>query len=333
MSKEEAKDAGITGFEYDDATLESLKNPKKDSDDTDTKDESVDDEAYDDYDEDTEDEEKLDPIKQEAIAQGWNPNKDEWDGDPEDWVGAKEFIERGKLMSRISEESKQRKKVEKKLQQVEQALQALGEHNKKIAEKERTKLLEELKEERLTAIDEDDHRAAAEIADKIDEVKAMEVEEPDLNFDEDDDDSDETPQQREYSQEELTTLQSWIDKNSWFTSNAAMNGAADALSRRFAANNPDGNVEDMLAYVDKEIRKEFPHKFKKQLKGSAVTEPTGRGVAKKRKAGAKSKYSASDMSEEQMDIARTYERMGIMTRQEYANQLAEMGELPGQKGE
>lgn len=265
-----------------------------------------------------------DPIVAKAIEQGWRP-EDEWDGDPADWVDAKEFVYRGQLMERISKESKTRKRIESELTEVKQALKALSDHNKKIAQLEYQRALKQLKKEKALALEEGDHEAVIEIDDRIDDLKDSQDE-----FDTQEDDTTST-KQGQYSPEDVAKLQSWIGKNPWFNTDIVMQGAVDALANRYLSDNPD-DVEGMLHFVDKEIRKEFPHKFKKKPSGSAVTETTGRGVAKKKTKG--KQYSTKDLSDEQLTVAKQFVKLGTFENvQEYVDQLAELGELPAQQGE
>jgi hypothetical protein len=50
----------------------------------------------------------LTEIEQRASSRGWVP-KDEWDGDPEEWRPAKEFIDRGELFKKIEDKIEQLK--------------------------------------------------------------------------------------------------------------------------------------------------------------------------------------------------------------------------------
>src|SRR5579859_5251197 len=58
--------------------------------------------------------EELSPVQQEALAQGWVP-KSEYDGDPERFVDAGEFLRRGELFRKIESQSKELKDVRKAL--------------------------------------------------------------------------------------------------------------------------------------------------------------------------------------------------------------------------
>ena len=47
---------------------------------------------------------QLTAIEERASAQGWRP-KDEWDGDPDEWVSAREFVRAGELFKKIDDQT------------------------------------------------------------------------------------------------------------------------------------------------------------------------------------------------------------------------------------
>ena len=265
------------------------------------------------------------------MEQGWNPNKDEWDGDPDDWVDAKEFLYRGELMGRISQLNKSLSAIEKDRKGDKAALKALGEHNKKIAKIEYDRAIKALRKEKRIAMEDDDFDAVEEIEDKMDDLKESQSEYESTYTEDGDEDSgknkDGVPA---ISDEDQATLQTWAAKNIWYTTNKAMHGAAEALASEYLTSN-QGDIEGMLKHVDKAIRKEFPHKFKKSPTGHSVTQDSGRGRGKKQ--GNSRKYTAKDLSPEQASVAKTFVSDGVFkSTQEYVDQLVEVGDLPAQKG-
>lgn len=285
----------------------------------------INDEIEQDIEQDMHDEEEHDPVVAKALEQGWRP-EDEWDGDPADWVDAKEFVFRGQLMERISQENKTNKKLQSELEGVKKALKELGEHNKKLAKIEYDRALKKLKQEKLNALEEGDHSTVLEIDEQIDSLKETQ---DDYDYGVDDQEEEDTRPQ--YTDEDVKLLQTWVSRNPWFNTDVAMNGAVDALANRYLAKHPE-DVEGMLKYVDVEIRKEFPHKFKKRATGQSVTEVNGRGQSKKKTV--TKKFSEKDLNDEQRTVAKTFVKQGVFDSvQEYIDQLVELGELPAQQGE
>ncbi len=180
-------------------------------------------------------------IELKAIDQGWIP-KEEFDGDESEFIDAPEFVRRGELFAKIEKQSKE-------LKDVRNALKALGEHHSKVKEMEYERAMKALKAERRQATIEGDHERALALEDKIDEIRlekdqivrqaqqAVQIEE-----------SGYTPE-----------FQSWVGRNNWYESNRTMRAAADALGVQL--HKEGHSPSEVLELVEKEIRKEFAHKF------------------------------------------------------------------------
>jgi hypothetical protein len=329
-------------FEYDEDALAQIRDgkhpkfggeePKKNEDVQDTDIEEIEEDLdIEDHDEGNEEEPEYTAAQLEAMDQGWRP-KDEWEGDPDQWVDEKEFLYRGELMGKISQLNKRAKSMEDALSQKEKTIKALTEHNKKMSEIEFKRALKQLKAEKRAALEDDEYDAADDIDDEIAELRKTQ-EELESAYDVTDTDDGENNEEAVpvISEEDQALLQKWATKNPWYNSNAAMHGAAEALASEYLTENPQ-DYTGMLRYVDRGIRKEFPHKFTRKMKGTTVTETDGRSAGRK-KTGGKKKYSANDLTPEQLSVARGFESDGVMTLQEYAEDLAELGELPAQRGD
>ena len=173
-----------------------------------------------------------------AMEQGWRP-KEEWEGDPDKWIDAPEFLYRGELMHSISLKNKLLAKSEKKLEAMEKTIKQLAEHNKKIAELEHKKALNELKAERLIAMEENDHTALLEIEERMDELKNSPPEAIEVDFDEENEDVQAQP---EFSPEDTSALQTWASKNRWYSESRAMKTVADSYGDEFLDKNP-GDIQ------------------------------------------------------------------------------------------
>ena len=65
--------------------------------------------------------ESTNPYDKQAREMGWRP-KEEWEGEPEKWRDAKEFVERGELYGKIDS-------VGRELKETRKALKMLQEHH------------------------------------------------------------------------------------------------------------------------------------------------------------------------------------------------------------
>ena len=272
--------------------------------------------------EESSDEEEMPEYEADARAEGWRP-LDEWEGDPDDWVDAKEFNFRGKLMKRIQQQSSQLSNLNKDYKEVKDALRALGEHNKKIAEREYDRALADLKQQKVDALENDDHERAVEIDDKVLDIKNAQKElkeeaEGESDTSTNDSAGDIPPE-----------AQAWLDNpaNKWYHDNDVMRATADTLYIRYLEKNP-GDVQGALASVEKSIKEEFSHKFNKaKPTKTAVTESEGRGRGQQKNTRSK-KYTTRDLDEDQRRVGRTFVDQGVFSSMdEYIEQLVEIGEL------
>jgi len=256
----------------------------------------------------------LSPTEEKAMASGWRP-EDEWDGESDEWIDAKTFNRNGEFMTRIQKQSKELSSNRDQMDKLKSAMKELGEHNKKIAEQEYKKAISALKKEKLLALEEEDHRAAEEIADKIDELKEAKQEAKEAP-------AMEKPPADIAPAPEFTT---WAGDNSWYHNDVILRGAADALGEEYANANPGAPLADVLDHVTKAIKGEFPNKFsnKNQSNPGSVTEKSSNGRKAK-----KSKYSEKDLSDEQRQFAKMFVDTGAFENvQEYVDQLVISGEL------
>jgi hypothetical protein len=205
--------------------------------------------------EQTQDEVQYTPVQLKAIEQGWIP-REEFDGDEAEFIDAPEFVRRGELFGKIEKQSKE-------LKAVRNALEAFRQHHSKVKEMEYERALKTLKEARRDATATGDHERALALEDKIDEVKAEKeaiVRESQSTQVQDTDSY--TPQ-----------FESWVSRNDWYETNRVMRKAADAIGKEL--HEEGHSPEEVLILVEKEIRKEFAHKFAGPKAGSRVSNVEG----------------------------------------------------------
>lgn len=118
----------------------------------------------------------------EAKANGW-ADSTRWRGDPADFVGAKEFLRRGKevipivraqnskLLNDLSEAQRQIAALKGTVDQQTQTMRDLMEQQASEIRRQVEDRLKELKADKRQAIKDGDHERAAELEDQIDETK------------------------------------------------------------------------------------------------------------------------------------------------------------------
>jgi len=287
-------------------------------------------------------EEKVEsPSEKRARVGGWVP-LNEWKGDPDDWVDAKQFNVRGELMDRIKEQGRALRSSSKEIDNLKRALQELGEINGKIAEVQYKKALRDLQGQKAEAITVGDSARVAELEESIDELKEANPAKKKQDND--------TPTQPQADPEQQKIFAAWVDRNKWYQTNPAMNGSANALGVLYSNNNPDAPLSEVLNYVEEQIKEEFPHKFKKASPRTPSVEPDDESPTP-RNSGARSKsgFTVKDMSPDQVEIAETCIEAGALRTsrtdpipkkgtkaynaaiQQWVDQLAEAGDLPAQR--
>lgn len=257
----------------------------------------------------------LTPIEIEAGEKGWVPQA-EWEGDPTQWRPAKEFVDRGELMDRISSQSRQLNTFTSEVDSLKAALGELGEHNKKIAEAEYAKAMKHLKSQKAEALQYGEYDKAVDIDEQLVDLKESkkEIEEA------------ESQQPQASSQQEVhPDVTDWMGRNSWYNEDMMMQGAADAVAKMYLGKNPaaENNPKEVLDHVSAELLKEFPDRFGGKRRRPAATTDSSNGRAGK----SKSRHTMSSLTPEQRKIASTFAKSGIMTEQEYVDQLVALGEV------
>lgn len=247
-------------------------------------------------------ESKPEPSKYETTArnQGWVP-KEEWQGDPDDWTDAKEFVRRGELFTKISSQSSEIKDMKK-------AMAALVEHHQKVKETEFSRALNYLKEQKKAALVEGDADKLLEVEDAIDLLKTERTQV-----------KDETPAK---TQKDLSPVfVSWVRENQWYAQDAEMRSFADDIGVGYYNRHPGSSEQDVYQYVQERVKKAYPEKFK----GRATPIPTvesgnsGQGGAPKK--------DTVRLTEEQEKVMKTFVRQGVMTKEEYIADLRKIGAI------
>jgi hypothetical protein len=210
-------------------------------------------------------------LNYEEIAKqdGWTP-KDSWKGDPNRWVDAKTFVERGAQILPIVQ-AKNRKLVET-VEELKSTVNELKEGNKLFrefhestlakAERERNQLISELEAQRAKAITEGDGQTFTQVDKRLQEVRA---EQPKSSKKE----STYTPEQ-----------QAWLAENQWYTTDRTLKAIADGLSDVLAQEMPHLSGKAFLDKLTERVKAEVPHKFENPRRQEQITGEAGRKGAK-----------------------------------------------------
>ena len=209
------------------------------------------------------------PPDHESIARekGWRP-KEEYEGDPESWVAAEEFVKRQPLFDKIKIQSK-------KLKELEKTVEALAKHYQTNVAQAKERALLDLRSERREAIELGEVGKVEEIDQKIVHVQQMaEQVVPPKGL---------APELKQFLE----------DQKDWFNKDDDMTAFAVSYNETFLKKNP-GELEKSLNETLKAVKKAYPEKFENQKRTSPPAVEGGTPVNK-----GTEKYSTSRLNQEQ----------------------------------
>ena len=233
---------------------------------------------------------QLSPAEEKALEQGWVP-QDQWEGDPEQWRPAKEYLDRGELFKKIEDQNRT-------IKEFKRALDDLKGHHAKTRETEYARALSALKEQKIAALEDGDAAKVIKLDDQIDLVKEEQAQLKNVD----------QPRQAEIDPE----FTSWVDKNKWYSNDEPMKAYADALGRSLAYKGL--SPTQVLKEVEVQVKQEFPHKFRNPNKDKpgAVEGSSNKG---------RSAETSVSLSDDERRVMQRFVRTGVMTEKQYMDEL------------
>ena len=230
-------------------------------------------------------------VEQNALAQGWVP-KEEFQGEEHKWVDAGEFLRRGELFEKIESQSRQIKEMNK-------TLAGFKDHYTKVKETEYARALSTLKAQHKLANREGDFEKADLLEAEIENIQEQATKEKQ---------SLETTQSATVHPE----FQSWVFRNSWYSSQPHMKTFADIKGLEYAQTGM--SPTEVLKKVELEVKKEFPHKFTNpnQNRQSTTESASSRGSPRS---------SGIELSEQERRVMNNLVKSGVMTEADYIKDL------------
>lgn len=260
-------------------------------------------------------------IVEKAKQKGWAPIEN-WRGNPEDWVDAKEFLGREKLYSKIHDLQKDIANIKNATQK---DFQVIAQHFSQMREVEYKRALDTLRAQRREAIQDGDLERADELEGQMDEIKEARSQ------------ANNAPNAQATAAQPDPVFEAWKQENDWFEKDATLRNEAIGIAVGFANANPGISQPEVLKYVTEKIRKFNPDKFGDQNSMEntpnqpAVESPSRRGTSGTPVR--KGKITTADLTPQQRDIMNTLVKRGVLNdaaaknkrtpEQEYLAQLAE----------
>lgn len=241
-------------------------------------------------------------IEERAMQMGWRP-KEEFQGDEEDFIDAKEFVRRQPLFDKIETQNKQIKAVTK-------ALEALKTHYTQVEQAAVEKAISQMKAQRKVALSDNDGDTFELLDEEIKkaETQLQRIEEV----------------RKQPLVEDQVVHPEWsafLSRNPWYNTTSYMRKHADEIGAELAQRGM--HPTDILKEVEKAVRKEFPTKFVNPNKNSAPDVDSSRSAPAKPKGGAEE----GKLSDSQRKIMNDLVRQGVLTKEEYIADLKKIGQL------
>lgn len=234
-------------------------------------------------------------VELRAMEMGWRP-KEEYNGDEENFIDAKEFVRRKPLFDKIEHQGKQIKAVTK-------ALEALKTHYTRVEEAAVQKAISQMKAQRKEALANGDGDSF-ELID--DEIKKAESSLAQI----------EKAREIPLVEEEVVNPEwnAWQSRNSWYNTAPHMKVFADQVGATLAQRGMA--PAEVLKEVEKAVRKEFPQKFTNPNKASAPDVDSGGGKPK-----TVNKADDGFMNEQEKKVMNDLVRTGVLTKEKYISDL------------
>jgi len=156
------------------------------------------------------------PQEAKARIQGWVPRED-FRGDPDKWIDAKSFVERGETIVPIMKERNER--LEKDLREMKESFKEFSEFHRKTEDRVYQKALKEIEQRKLTAVE-----SADTVGYQSAELERIELEKV-------------KPVPKIEKPVELPEMQEFRKSNVWYDSDQELTAEADALGAAYAKQN------------------------------------------------------------------------------------------------
>jgi hypothetical protein len=223
---------------------------------------------------------EVDPaILSEAKSQGW-VEKDHYRGNPNDWVDATKFVQRGREILPILKKNNENllKDLNNTREQLKEFRQAAEEfklfqreaYERKMSDYEVK--IRELKESRAQAITDGDGQKVNALDDQLDEAKEG-LKEAKQAAKAPPAEADAPPQPAAID----PGLQTWLDHNTWFGTDRRLTSMANGIGESLRLEFPSLKGQPFLDKLDEVLAEELPARFgKKRVTSSPVESGAGR---------------------------------------------------------
>ena len=237
-------------------------------------------------------------ISEEVLAQAQSMGhapKDEWRGDPDKWVDAQTFVDRGKnripiLNERIRHQSQQ-------INELKATMSQFADHYGSVQKNAYARALRDLKAAQTEAVAEGDTAKFTAVDQQIEHLRANPPNAPHIPG-------------PDPSQDPV--FQDWLSENKWYQTDKELGSYAESVGNHIRHRNPNLVGADFLSEVAKEVKTRFPDRF--GVKDRPV--PTVEGARSAQPRSSKGK-SYTQLPSEAKTACDKFVKQGLLTREQY----------------
>lgn len=255
--------------------------------------------------------------EQKAMQHGWVP-KEQWDGNPEEWIPAKVFNMRGDFFSRIAKDKKE-------ISELRQTVDHLVDHSRKAYDAGYKQGLAELRAERREALEAGDVERVEQLEDKIDEFK-----------------EEHAAKKQEFEQkvtkqqaQENPVFDTWHVENDWYMADATLTTYANEVASEVAGKAQASGVQvdypKLLQEITRKVKQKFPERFgrTKVVEKPSAVEGGSNSADDKSTSKRSAKFSEADLSDQDKRIMETVLKTTKLTKEEYLEQVGAYAKRKG----
>lgn len=189
------------------------------------------------------------PTEEKAKEKGWKPEA-EYEGDPDEWVDAKEFLGREKLYDALHNSNR-------KIKKLTEQMSTLSDWHNKTEKAMYDKALRDLNAAKAQAIQAEDAIAVVKLDTNIRELEKTPPKP--------------TVEPKENNEQ---VFNSWLEKNDWYKEDAVLKRFATGVGFSIEQEHPEWSVEEVLEEVSREVKTHHPDKFSTPKRTTSVLKTT-----------------------------------------------------------
>lgn len=248
---------------------------------------------------------EVNQAEQDARQFGWVP-EDEFKGNPDDWRDAETFLKRGKEINGFLRKDFQ--KVQEKLAardleiaEIREAMEEFRKYHNETEARTYKRALEDLKKQKIEAIEQGDGERVLEIEDNIDAIKEAQTKPAPK----------ETATQSGPSQKDYFD---WAKTNTWYVTDPELKAVAELYGQELNTFNPELKGRAFLDEITKQVKENFPEKFENKNRqfGTVGSSSDGRAPG-----GLKNKRGYNDLPAEAKAACDKFVKQKLMTQAQY----------------